>query len=53
MDIPTLTLRDKTKTSANLRKAEALNDYFSSVFTTEGTNNIPYCEDWYHYPILC
>ena len=31
MDIPTLTLRDRTKASTNLQKAEARNDYFSSV----------------------
>ena len=47
VEIIPLTLRDKTKASTNLQKAEALNDYFSSVFNTEDTNNIPYCEDEY------
>ena len=36
-----------TKAITSLQKAEAPDDHFSSVFNTEDTDNIPFCEDKY------
>ena len=39
--IPTLTNKDGTKAISAKDKAESLNDFFTSVFTTENLGNIP------------
>ena len=36
-----ITLPDGTCTSDNLKKAEALNQYFASIFTNKDTSSIP------------
>ena len=46
--IPTLIKSDGRKAETSLDKAEALNDQFRSVFTSENINNIPTWKNFFH-----
>ena len=50
--IPTLTNKDGTKVISAKDKAESLNDFFTSVFTTENLSNIPAVKNAPAYEVL-
>ena len=50
--IPTLTNKDGTKAISAKDKAESLNDFFTSVFTTENLGNIPAVKNAPAYEVL-
>ena len=50
--IPTLTNKDGTKAISAKDKAESLNDFFTSVFTTENLVNIPAVKNAPAYEVL-
>ena len=52
LNIPTLILPNDEKATSSLHQAEALNKYFSSVFTEENTNDIPSVPINYHGTLL-